>query len=365
MVRLFLAGDVMTGRGIDQILPHPSNPELYEDYAKSALNYTALAERASGAIPRPAGYDWIWGEALEELSRAKPDARIVNLETAVTGYNKAAPKGINYRMNPANLPALNSAGIDCCVLANNHVLDWGKPGLLDTLAALKDRGILTAGAGRNLPEACEPAIIAGRGSSRVCVFGAGHASSGIPMDWAATQERPGVNFLPDLSEETARELAAAADAHRTLGAIIVVSIHWGANWGYEIRREQQAFAHMLVDFGACDVLHGHSSHHARAAEIYRGKLILYGCGDFVNDYEGIAGHEDFRGDLAPMYLADISEADGTLEALSVSLFQMRRFRLRRASPQDTEWFQAAMNRHGEDFGVHFLLNSDGNLFAKP
>jgi poly-gamma-glutamate capsule biosynthesis protein CapA/YwtB (metallophosphatase superfamily) len=365
MVRLFLAGDIMTGRGIDQILPHPSNPELYEDYAKSALSYTALAERASGAIPRPAGYDWIWGGALEELSRAKPDARIVNLETAVTGYNKAEPKGINYRMNPANLPVLEAAGIDCCVLANNHVLDWGRPGLLDTLAALKDRRILTAGAGRNLHEAREPAIIAGPGSSPIYIFGAGHASSGIPPDWAATHERPGINLLPDLSEETAREFAAAVEGHRTPGAIVVISIHWGSNWGHDIPCEQQAFAHMLVDFGACDILHGHSSHHARAAGIYQRKLILYGCGDFVNDYEGIAGNEDFRGDLAPMYLADIDEADGTLETLSVSLFQMHDFRLRRASPQDTKWFQSTMNQHSEGLGVRFLLNSDGNLFAKP
>ncbi len=365
MVRLFVAGDVMTGRGIDQILPHPSSPELYEDYVKSALSYTALAERASGAIPRPAGYRWIWGEALEELSRLKPDARIVNLETAVTRYSKAEPKGINYRMNPANLPVLETAGFDCCVLANNHVLDWGRPGLLDTLVALKDSGILSAGAGRNLQEAREPAIVAGPGSSRICIFAAGHASSGIPGNWAATQERPGINLLPDLSEETARELACAVEAYRTPGAIIVISIHWGSNWGHEIPREQQAFAHALVNLGACDILHGHSSHHARAAEIYRGKLILYGCGDFINDYEGIPGREDYRGDLAAMYLADIDETDGTLEALSVSLFQMHRFRLRRASPRDMEWFQATMNRHSDGLGVRFFMKGDGNLFAKP
>ena len=251
------------------------------------------------------------------------------------------------------------------MLANNHVLDWGEPGLLDTLAALKNGGILTAGAGRNLREAREPAMIAGPGSSRVCIFGAGHASSGIPRDWAATQERPGINLLPDLSKETARELASAVEAHKTPGAIAIISIHWGSNWGHEIPREQRAFAHALVDLGACDILHGHSSHHARAAEIYRRKLILYGCGDFINDYEGIPGQEDYRGDLAPMYLADIDETDGTLGVLSVSLFQMHRFRLRRASPQDIEWYRAAMNRHSDGLGVRFSLNRDGNLFAKP
>jgi poly-gamma-glutamate capsule biosynthesis protein CapA/YwtB (metallophosphatase superfamily) len=363
MVRLFLAGDVMTGRGIDQILAHPSSPELYEDYVKSALNYTTLAERASGAIQRPASYSWIWGDALEELSRAKPDARIVNLETAVTCSSKPEPKGINYRMNPANMAVLKTAGIDCCVLANNHVLDWGEQGLLDTLAALKDCKILTAGAGRNVEEAREPAVLAGPGSSRICVFGAAHASSGIPWNWAATRERPGINLLPDLSGETARELALAVEARKTPGAIVVLSIHWGSNWGYEIPLEQRAFAHALVDLGACDILHGHSSHHARAAEIYRGKPILYGCGDFINDYEGIPGQEDYRGDLAAMYLADIDETDGTLKALQVSLFQMHRFRLRRALPRDIVWFQATLNRQSEGLGVRFSLNPGGNLFA--
>ena len=129
---------------------------------RSSLGYVALAEDAHGAIQRSARYDYIWGGALEELSRRKPHARIVNLETAVTERGKPEPKGINYRMNPANVPVLTAAGIDCCVLSNNHVLDWGEAGLLDTLAAVKGAGIQTAGAGCNLLEASRPAIIGAR-----------------------------------------------------------------------------------------------------------------------------------------------------------------------------------------------------------
>jgi poly-gamma-glutamate synthesis protein (capsule biosynthesis protein) len=91
MIKLFLAGDVMTGRGIDQILPHPCEPQIYENNLRSALEYVALAERASGTMRRPVRYDYIWGEALGELSRRKPHVRIVNLETAVT----AAPQMSN------------------------------------------------------------------------------------------------------------------------------------------------------------------------------------------------------------------------------------------------------------------------------
>ncbi len=65
-MKIFLCGDVMTGRGIDQILPEPCGPVLYEDYVRSALGYLQLAERANGPIPRPVDFDYIWGAALDE-----------------------------------------------------------------------------------------------------------------------------------------------------------------------------------------------------------------------------------------------------------------------------------------------------------
>src|SRR6266566_4697170 len=82
-VRLFLCGDVMTGRGIDQALPHPVDPALHEPYIRDARNYVDLAESAHGPIPRPVELSYIWGEALQELERAAVDLRIVNLETAM------------------------------------------------------------------------------------------------------------------------------------------------------------------------------------------------------------------------------------------------------------------------------------------
>jgi len=305
----------MTGRGIDQILPHPCDPQIYEGHLRSALDYAGLAEAAHGAIRRPVSFDYIWGGALAELDQRKPHARIVNLETAVTENGKPEPKGINYRMNPANVPVLTAAGIDCCVLSNNHVLDWGEAGLLDTLAAVKGAGILTAGAGCNLGQASRPAIIEAGPSSRILVFGLGLENSGIPGRWAAGADRAGVRLLPDLSHETAQGLAAEVLAQKQPGDIVVLSIHWGSNWGYKITAAQKAFAHTVIDPGACDIVHGHSSHHARPIEIYRQKLILYGCGDFIDDYEGIPGYEEYRGDLAPMYLPELNEANGTLSVL--------------------------------------------------
>jgi len=179
---LFLCGDVMTGRGIDQILPHPCDPRLHEPYARSARDYVALAERAHGAIPEPVAFEYVWGDALAELDRVRPDARIVNLETAVTTSEAFWPdKGIHYRMHPRHVPCLTTAGIDCCVLANNHVLDWGYPGLHETLAALVGAGLAVAGAGRDLEEAQAPAVLPTSGSGSVLVFASGCESSGATV----------------------------------------------------------------------------------------------------------------------------------------------------------------------------------------
>ena len=109
-VRLFLCGDVMTGRGVDQIMAHPSDPVLYEGGVASALGYVRLAEAVSGDIARRAPPSYVWGAALDELSRRRPDFRIINLETSVTRSNSHVPKGINYRMSPENADCLTAAG---------------------------------------------------------------------------------------------------------------------------------------------------------------------------------------------------------------------------------------------------------------
>jgi poly-gamma-glutamate capsule biosynthesis protein CapA/YwtB (metallophosphatase superfamily) len=272
-VTLALCGDVMLGRGIDQILPSPGDPRLYESYMDSALGYVRLAEAAHGAMPRGVSFDYVWGDMLADLEELRPQARIANLETSITTSDTPVPKGINYRMHPGNAGCLTAAAFDCCVLANNHVLDWDTEGLLETLATLEGAGIRFAGAGRNAAEAAQPATIDIAGNRRVLVFGYGSTSSGIPRNWAATEQRPGVNLLPDLSPATAERIANHVATLRRAGDLVVVSIHWGSNWGYQVPDEHRIFAHALIDCGGCDLLHGHSSHHVRPIEVYRDRLI--------------------------------------------------------------------------------------------
>ena len=256
-VTLFLCGDVMTGRGIDQILPHPGAPHLYERWVRSALGYVEIAERATGPVARPVDFPYVWGDALAELARVRPDARIVNLETAVTAAEDAWPdKGIHYRMHPANVACLAAAAPDCCVLANNHVLDWGHRGLEETLDTLHGAGLRTAGAGRDAAEAGAPAVIELPGKGRVLVFAFGTASAGVPADWAAGERRAGVNVLRDLSDAAVARIAAEVGGAKHAGDLVVLSIHWGGNWGYAVSPAERRFAHAIVDAGV-DVVHGH------------------------------------------------------------------------------------------------------------
>jgi poly-gamma-glutamate synthesis protein (capsule biosynthesis protein) len=330
-VTIALAGDVMTGRGIDQILQRPSAPQLFESYVRDARDYVRLAERVNGPVPRGVDAGYVWGDALAELRRAAPQLRLVNLETAVTTSDDAWPgKGIHYRMHPANVACLNAAAIDCCNLANNHVLDWGRAGLDETLRTLHAAGVRTTGAGRNADSAWAPAALPLAGERRVLVWGCATETSGVPADWAAGPERSGVALLPDLSDATARRLADQVKRLRRGDEHVIVSIHWGDNWVTDIPAEHRAFAHRLIELGAADIVHGHSSHHPLPVEVYRERLVLYGCGDLVNDYEGIGPHGNLRSDVGCLYLATLGVPDGALRRLEIVPMQLRRFRLERA-----------------------------------
>jgi poly-gamma-glutamate synthesis protein (capsule biosynthesis protein) len=361
MLTLFLCGDVMTGRGIDQVLPHPGDPRIHEAGTGSAELYVRLAERAHGPIPRPVDFSYIWGDALAELERAGADARIINLETSVTRSDDYwRGKGINYRMHPGNVPCLTAARIDCCVLANNHVLDYGHAGLLETLETLREAGLRSAGAGRTLAEARAPARIPVPAKGEVVVLGFGTETSGIPPRWAATEERAGVDLLPDLSRDTVGRIGEEVRRVKGPRDVVVASVHWGSNWGFAVPDEHVRFARNLIEAGV-DVVHGHSSHHVRPIELFRGKLILYGCGDFVNDYEGIGGYEEFRGDLSLMYFPTIDPLTGTLCDLRMTPMRMRNFRVSRALREEARWLADTINRESRPFGVRVELGDDPRL----
>ena len=352
----------MTGRGIDQALPFSVDPELHERYVQSAGDYVRLAERANGRLRLPFTFDYIWGDALAELQRVSPDARVINLETSITASGDYwQGKGINYRMHPANVPCITAAGIDCCTLANNHVLDWGYAGLAETLTSLHQVGVATAGAGRNLTQARAPAVLPLGQHSRLLVFAFGSDSGGIPLDWAASGEKPGINLLADFSSAQVQQIARSVNRIKDPGDIAIASIHWGGNWGYAIPRRQREFARALIDDAGIDIVHGHSSHHPKGIEIYKDRPIIYGCGDFINDYEGIAGHEQYRGDLSLMYFPGVEPNTGKLACLELTPMQIRHFRLNRAGERDTEWLAEMLSREGASVGSSATVTEDQRI----
>lgn len=360
-LQLLLAGDVMTGRGIDQVLPHAGAPELFEGWVRDARDYVALAEQVHGLIARPVAPAYPWGEALDVMDRLPAALRIVNLETAVTARGTPWPgKGIHYRMHPGNLDCLRSARLSACSLANNHVLDWGQEGLADTLAALDAAGIPHAGAGLDEAQALRPCVLPVAGGDRLLLSAWAAPECGVPPQWAAGPGRPGVALLPDLSLRSAEAVAEAVAAVRAPGDRVVVSLHWGGNWGFALPPEHGDFAHALVDLGAADVVHGHSSHHPLPVEVYRGRAILHGCGDLINDYEGIAPHGGLRSDAACLYALALAP-DGTLQAMDIVPLRLRRLRLERADAEARRWLRRIFEEEGRAFGTGVAEAADGSF----
>jgi poly-gamma-glutamate capsule biosynthesis protein CapA/YwtB (metallophosphatase superfamily) len=330
-ITLWLAGDVMTGRGIDQIQRHHCDPRLYEPWVRDARDYVKLAERVNGEVPAPVDPAYVWGEALAEIDARRPDLRLFNLETAITARGEPWPgKGIHYRMHPDNLALLQAARPDCCALANNHVLDWGRQGLADSLAALGRAGIACPGAGVDEAAAKAPAALPLLGRGRLLVFSRATADSGVMDGWSATPDRSGVALLESLGEDAARGFAAEVTRWRRPGDLVLLSIHWGGNWGAEVPPQQRRFARRLIDLGAVDLVHGHSSHCPRPHEVWRGKLIVYGCGDLINDYEGIGREGADDPSAVCLWFARLDRQSGKLIGLERVPMRLRRMQLVRA-----------------------------------
>lgn len=219
-----------------------------------------------------------WGDTLPLLQRA--DARFINLECAITDWGEPEPgKVFCFRTDAKNVEVLRVAHIDAVSLANNHVLDYGEPGLRETLRNLDTAGIRHAGAGLTAEEAQRPAWLSLDGLHIAFL-----AATDNQPDWEATAGKPGVFYIPiDPADERFQRLVTLIREARGEADLVVVSLHWGPNWGYQPLPEHPTAARLLIESGA-DIIFGHSAHIFRGVEVYRGRPILYSCGDFVDDY---------------------------------------------------------------------------------
>lgn len=362
---LFLCGDVMTGQGIDPLLS-PEFEHLSSRSMASALDYVhgadaaGVAHAAGEPLPRPVCFAYPWGDALTLLRREQPDLRLVSLEATITARGTPSAMPVQARLPPQQLPALAALGVDGVVLANHHVLDWGQEGLHDTLQCLRQAGIAGIGAGHDRAEAEQEGQWLLPGKARVRLFAFAHPSSGVAPDAAAGEGRAGVSWLQSLDEQAIAGLASRIREGRREGDIVVVSLHWGSHWGYEVSAEQRRFAHALIDEAGVDLVWGHSSRHPRPIEVYRGRLILYGVGSFLKDAAGATGHEALRPELAALYLPRLA-ADGALAGLRLWPLRVHLFRLKRAGASDGQWLATSLGRACRGHGCTLEPQPDGSL----
>jgi poly-gamma-glutamate synthesis protein (capsule biosynthesis protein) len=303
-LRVLLVGDVMLGRLVNEVLKE-----------------------------KPPAYPW--GDTLSLFHQA--DVRLCNLECALSDWGapwQASPKTFHFRSDAKNVETLTTAHIDAVSLANNHALDFDEEGLFHMVRTLHEAGIHYAGAGATLREASAPAIWTVKGNTIGLL-----ACTDNQPEWAATDERPGVWYVPiALEEQRAKQLIEMVRRTKEAVDVLIVAAHWGPNWGYNPPAEHIPFAYALIDSGA-DVIFGHSGHVARGIELYRDKPILYCTGNFIDDY---AVDEIERNDQSCVFVIEIESA--AISRLLLYPTVIRAFQARRAQHDERRAIAATMQR---------------------
>ena len=290
----------------------------------------------------------VWGDLLDRLRGL--DGLFVNLECALSTRGepwRRTERAFHFRADPDwAVPALDEAGVDCCALANNHVLDFEEAALSDTLDALDAADVAHAGAGRTRTEAFDPAVVAVNDLDVAFVS----LTDNTP-EYAATETTPGTAYVA-IAVDDAETRAAVDDVLDRARAhdpdLLVASLHWGPNMVETPPERFRTFAHWLVDRGV-DVVHGHSAHVFQGVEVYRGRPVLYDTGDFVDDY---AVDDRLRNDRSFLFELSVSPAGDPVE-LRLLPTEIDDCAVHEASPEAAEWSRDRMRALSDPFGTSF------------
>ena len=308
-LRLLLGGDAMLGRGVD------------------------------AAIARH-GVDWPLAALRPHLAGA--DLVAVNLECAITAadtWYEGPPKAFYFRARLAAAELLRRAGVGLCTLANNHALDAGAAGLLDTLDILRAHDIACVGAGVDADAAWAPVVLDVAGQRLGVLACCDHQA-----DFAAGPDRPGIAYL-DLTDSAqvdvllgrVRHLAAAVDH-------AIVALHWQPNWVPTVGPDYRALAGHLIEAGA-RLVWGHSPHHFLGVQWFGPAAVLYSTGGLIDDY---AVDAEFRNDRQLLF--EISLAPGGVQRVRALPLRLDLARTVPADGADRAWivsrFAAQCAEHG-------------------
>lgn len=318
-ITIGFAGDVMIGRLV--------NEHLYEV---------------------PAAY--IWGDVLS-LLRVN-DLNIINLEAALTKSTKRVPKVFNFKADPKHVQTLIEGTIGLVNLANNHVLDFSKDGLIETLETLGKSHIPYVGAGKNANEAADPVILT-IGGIRIGILG---CTDNEPT-WAATEESCGTRYVEIGNLEDLESLKNDIAKVRKQVKVLILSIHWGPNMKERPSKDFIDFAHQLIDCGV-DILHGHSAHIFQGVEVYKGKLILYDTGDFVDDYYV---DPQLRNDRSFLFLVDLDQ-NGHLLALRLIPVFISNFQVNLATGKNASESLTRMQSLSKELHTVFVAENGGLVY---
>ncbi|WP_077490192.1 CapA family protein [Sinomonas mesophila] len=282
---------------------------------------------------------YVWGDLLPILAQA--DVRFANLECVMADGGSPWPgKVFHFRSDSKNVACLEAAGITVVSLANNHTLDYGFDAFREMLPLLDAHGIRRAGAGLDAAEAQRPATVTAGGTTLGVL-----AFTDNEPGWAAGAVTPGIFHAPtDLADPRTRALVEGVQRVRGEVGFLVLSAHWGPNWGTAVPPDHAALAHALVDAGA-DAVFGHSAHIFRGVEVYRGKPVVYSAGDFVDDY---AVDDIERNDQSFLFLLEVD--DGAPTWLRLFPTVIADLQVRRAGAE-AQWIARRMQRRSAQLGT--------------
>lgn len=243
------------------------------DTLSIVLTGDILLDRGVRHVIERHGVDHLFSDSIDAVFRS---AQVVvgNLECPATKINAPVQKLYIFRAEPEWLTALKRHGVTHLNLANNHSIDQGRKGLLDTKENIMKAGMMPIGAGANMQEAAQPILLA-KSPRKVWL---------VPSLRLALENYAYLTNKPCVSQEPMDSLLRRVQRLRKADptAVIIVSLHWGGEHTLKPVPSQRHEAHMLVRAGA-DILVCHHTHTLQTIEDFQGHKIYYSLGNFIFD----------------------------------------------------------------------------------